>query len=514
MAKAPLSNPIHPRATFLPLAAKSEILVFIMQNGFLLGFIALYLLGTLAVGWWASRRVKTTADFVMAGKGLPMMLVACALFATWFGSETVMGAGAEFAQHGLLGVIEDPFGAALCLFLAGLLVARPLYNLKILTFNDFYRIRFGRTAEITSAVFMVPSYFSWIAAQIVALAIVLEAVSGLEREWGVLLCTSLVVVYTYIGGMWSVAVTDFVQTIAIIIGLLVLTISMVMQVGGFGEMVAAAPPNFFQFFPDLKPTEMISWFAAWITIGLGSIPQQDVFQRVMAAKSVRSSVRACYTSSFMYLTVAMLPLIICYCARILYPELLEGDAQMIIPTMVLQHSGIGMQIFFFGALISAILSTCSGAMLAPATVIGENLVKPLFKQVTDAQLLRIMRISLVGVAIVTGLMALSRNNIFELVGESSAFSLVSLFVPLIAGLYWKRATGTGAIAAMVSGIVMWFITNTYLPPLAESGEYSGTTQVLLEVPAILYGLAASMLGMLVGSYWREGENTLSIEKTT
>jgi Na+/proline symporter len=216
----------------------------------------------------------------------------------------------------------------------------------------------------------------------------------------------------------------------------------------------------------------------------------------------------------MYLTVAMLPLIICYCARILYPELLEGDAQMIIPTMVLQHSGIGMQIFFFGALISAILSTCSGAMLAPATVIGENLVKPLFKQVTDAQLLRIMRISLVGVAIVTGLMALSRNNIFELVGESSAFSLVSLFVPLIAGLYWKRATGTGAIAAMVSGIVMWFITNTYLPPLAESGEYSGTTQVLLEVPAILYGLAASMLGMLVGSYWREGENTLSIEKTT
>jgi Na+/proline symporter len=302
-----------------------------------------------------------------------------------------------------------------------------------------------------------------------------------------------------------VAVTDFVQTIAIIVGLLVLAVSMVTQVGGLGKMVESAPPSFFQFFPEPKPTEVIHWFAAWITIGLGSVPQQDIFQRVMAAKSVRSSVLACYASSIMYLSVAMLPLIICYCGRLLYPELLEGDAQMMIPTMVLQHSGLAMQIFFFGALISAILSTCSGAMLAPATVIGENLVRPLFRNVTDAHLLRIMRLSLVGVAVVTGWMAISRNNIYELVGESSAFSLVSLFVPLLAGLYWKKATGAGAIAAMLGGLGVWFAAYWALPPLAESGEYGGTTQVLLEVPAIIWGLLASFLGMLAGSYWGKSE---------
>jgi len=472
-----------------------------MQNGLLLFFISLYLLGTVAIGWWASRRVKTTADFVMAGRGLPMIMVACALFATWFGSETVLGAGAEFAQHGLLGVIEDPFGAALCLLLAGLLVARPLYKLNILTFNDFYRIRFGKTAEISSAVFMVPSYFSWIAAQIVALAIVLEAVSGLERGWGVVLCTTVVVLYTYVGGMWAVAITDFVQTIAIIVGLLVLATSMVIQVGGFDKMMAAAPPRFFQFFPDPKPTEVVQWFAAWMTIGLGSIPQQDVFQRVMAAKSVRSSVRACYTSSFMYLSVAMLPLLICYCARLLHPELLEGDAQMLIPNMVLRYSSPAMQIFFFGALISAILSTCSGALLAPATVIGENLVRPLFRHLTDAQLLRVMRISLVGVGIVTGGMALSRDNIFELVGESSAFSLVSLFVPLIAGLYWKKATGIGAVASMMAGLGVWVLSIWVWIPMAETGDYVGWPQFLLEMPAIIWGLLASGLGMWLGSFW-------------
>lgn len=472
-----------------------------MQNASLLFFIALYLCATILVGWWASRRVKTTADFVIAGKRLPMFMAACALFATWFGSETVMGASSEFAQHGLLGIIEDPFGAALCLLLAGLLVARPLYNLNLLTFSDFFRLRFGKRSEIVSAIFMVASYFGWIAAQIVALSVVLQVVSGLEREWGVLICTGVVLIYTYIGGMWSVAVTDFVQTIAILVGLSVLAADMVMQVGGLEPMAAAAPPGFFQFFPDPKPSDMVNWFAAIITIGLGSIPQQDVFQRVMGAKTERASVLACYTSSLMYLTVAMLPLIICYCGKMLYPDLLARDPQMLIPSMVLLHSGLGMQVLFFGALLSAILSTCSGAMLAPATVVGENLVRPLFPHLTDASLLKIMRLSLVGVALVTGGMALSRNNIYELVGESSALSLVSLFVPLIAGLYWKRATATGAVAAMTGGMAVWLLALWLLP--GEAAEGAEPLSFWLGVPPILYGLAASGLGMLAGSFWQK-----------
>lgn len=474
-----------------------------MQNGLLLGFIILYLLGTLAIGWWASRRVKTTADFVVAGKRLPMFIVACALFATWFGSETVMGASSEFMEHGLLGVIEDPFGAALCLFLAGLLIARPLYNLNLFTFSDFFRMRYNKATELVSAVFMVPSYFSWIAAQLVALAIILQAVCGLDRTWGVLICTGLVLVYTYIGGMWSVTITDFVQTIVIIVGLLALAAEMVLKVGGFGKMAEAAPPDFFRFFPEPSPINYIQWVAAWMTIGLGSIPQQDVFQRVMAARSVRGSVNACYTSALMYLSVAMLPLLIAYCGRMLYPELLEtGDAQMTIPRLVLQHTGPGMQILFFGALLSAILSTCSGAMLAPATVIGENLVKPLFSHVTDAQLLRIMRYSVVGVAIVTGGMALSRDNIYELVGESSAFSLVSLFTPLLAGLYWKRSSAYGAIASMVAGIVVWCMAMwwTGIVEPAPEGAALTTAQTMAQIPPMMYGFAASIIAMLTGSW--------------
>ncbi|MCS7037423.1 MAG: sodium:solute symporter family protein [Saprospiraceae bacterium] len=472
-----------------------------MQNPVLLLFIALYLLGTLAIGWWAARRVKTTADFVVAGKNLPMFIAACALFATWFGSETVMGASSEFISHGVSGIIEDPMGAALCLFLSGLLIARPLYKRNLYTFSDFFRLRYNRRTEVVSAVFMVPSYFSWIAAQLIALAILLQAVCGLEKVYGVLICTTLVLAYTYVGGMWSVTVTEFVQTIAIIIGLTFLAVKLVLQVGGFEVMAEAAPVDFFQFFPEAKPVPILHWVAAWMTIGLGSIPQQDVFQRVMAARSERASVNACYTSSLMYLSVAALPLIIAYCGRMLYPELSEGDeAQMMIPHLVLQHTGLGTQILFFGALLSAILSTCSGAMLAPATVIGENLIKPMYGSLSDTQLLRIMRLSVVGVAVVTGAMALMRNNIYELVGESSAFSLVSLFTPLLAGLYWKRSTAAGAMAAMIAGILVWALASQWSARYEGLAEGEGTLlEQMAQAPAMLYGFAASIVAMVVVS---------------
>lgn len=470
-----------------------------MQNATLLFFIGLYLLATLLIGWWASRKVHTAADFVVAGKRLPMFVAACALFATWFGSETVMGASSQFAEHGLLGVIEDPFGAALCLFLAGLLVARPLYKLNLLTFSDFFRMRFGKKAEVTSAFFMIPSYFGWIAAQLVALSVVLNVVCGLEREWGVLICTVLVVIYTYLGGMWSVAITDFAQSIAIVAGLLWLALDMVGRVGGFEQMAASAPPGFFRFLPEAKPLNIIEWVAALITIGLGSIPQQDVFQRVMSAKTERASVHACYTSSVMYLTVAFLPLIICYCARLLYPELMKEDTQRMIPVMVLQHQGLGMQILFFGALLSAILSTCSGALLAPATVLGENLIRPLYKHIGDAQLLRIMRLSVVGVALVTCAMAIKRDDIYELVGESSTLSLVSLFVPLIGGLYWKKATSTGAILSMTVGMGAWLLALSVLPPVAAKATPGSTLYLFASIPPMLYGLAVSAIALWAGS---------------
>ncbi|MCB0563249.1 MAG: sodium:solute symporter family protein, partial [Phaeodactylibacter sp.] len=269
----------------------------------LIAFIILYLLVTLLIGWWASTKVHSTQDFVIAGRNLPMFVAACALFATWFGSETIMGASSEFVENGLIGVVEDPFGAALCLVLVGAFFARPLYRLNILTFNDFFRLRYGRSAEFISAIFMIPSYFGWIAAQMVAMSIILSAVTGITAFEGIMICTIVVVIYTYIGGMWAVSVTDFIQTIMIVIGLLLIAYQVGTAAGGIRKVLASTPDGFFNFLPEASFDGVIHYIAAWITIGLGSIPQQDVFQRVMAARSAKTAVRASYLSGFMYLTI-------------------------------------------------------------------------------------------------------------------------------------------------------------------------------------------------------------------
>lgn len=452
----------------------------------LISFIVLYLFTTILIGWYASKFVKTSSDFAIAGRRMPTYVVASGLFATWFGSETVMGASSEFVEHGILGVIEDPFGAALCLLLIGLFFARPLYRLNILTFSDYFRIRYDRKVEWISAIFMIPSYFSWIAAQLVALAIVLQSIIGIPFVYGIIICAAVVLFYTFVGGMWSVAITDTVQTAIIIIGMLVLMLELVGEVGGYKQILKHTPPDFFKFTPKENTiTSWITYFGAWVTIGWGSIPQQDIFQRTLSAKSEKVAVQSAYLSALMYLTVASMPLIIALCGTILYADLKQSDSQMLIPILVLKHSGIGMQILFFGALLSAILSTCSGAILAPATVLGENLIKPLYgEKISDKKLLKIMRFSVIGITLIGVALSLYKSEIYELVGESSALSLVALFVPLVAGLYWKKANSIGAILSMTLGTGVWTFFEFY------------ETQI----PSMIWGLLASIFGMFLGSY--------------
>ncbi|UZR93899.1 sodium:solute symporter family protein [Chondrinema litorale] len=453
--------------------------------------IVCYLIITILIGFWASRLVKNSEDFVLAGRSLPLPLAASAMFATWFGSETILGSSSEFVQHGLIGVVEDPFGAALCLLLVGVFFARPLYKMKILTFGDFYRVKFGKKAELIASLFLVPSYFGWIAAQFVAIGLILNVVLGIPLAMGMIGGTVAVLIYTYIGGMWAISITDFMQTIIIVAGLLFLAFSLSDHAGGVATVIDKAPEGFFNFTPEFSYTGITTYIAAWITIGLGSIPQQDVFQRVMAAKSADISVKASYISAAMYLTIGFIPLFIGLCSKQLYPELMEGDAQLVIPNVVLMHGNLFLQIMFFGALLSAIMSTSSGAILAPASILAENIIKPYMKNTDDKKLLQMMRLSVVLVTVFSLILANMQGNIFDLVSMSSAFSLVSLFIPMIAGLYFPSFSEKAAILSMFSGMTGWLIFEHYP----------------VETPSILIGLLFAFVGLMVGRLFPKSKNT-------
>jgi SSS family transporter len=450
----------------------------------LVAFVIFYLALNLGVGWWASKKVHSTQDFVLAGRSLPFALATMVTFATWFGSETILGAPKEFVHGGVLAIIEEPFGAALGLFLVGAIYARKLYPLPVLTFSDYFRLRFGAFSEMLSAIIMIPSYFGWISAQLVALGLTMHLLLPISVETGIIIGALLVMAYTLLGGMWSISVTDFFHNIILIVGLLFLAYLLWAKVPDFNQLIATQPNHFFRAIPiENTWKDWLVYGAAWITIGFGSIPQQDIFQRVMSAKNEKIAARASIAAGAMYLTIALLPLLIAFIAVRLYPTLLSED-ELLIPTLVMKFTPRAMQVLFLGALLSALLSTTSGAILAPASVLGENILKPLMKRPSDKIVLLFIRISIVLVTLACIIMAIERQNIFELVGEASAFSLVSLFIPLNAGLWWKRTTPWGSHLSMVLGLVIWGYFHFINPS---------------EIPAVWYGLLAGLIGLLLGN---------------
>jgi SSS family solute:Na+ symporter len=421
---------------------------------------------------------------MLAGRSLPIVLSSAALFATWFGSETVFGASSEFLKHGLYGVIEDPFGAALCLILFGAFFARKLYNMNLLTLGDFFKIRFGKKTELVASVCLAPPYVGYIAAQLVAMGLILNVVTGMELWIGIVLSSVVVTLYTYIGGMWAISITDFFQSIIIIVGLLVLAVILAGKSGGVLSVLSEVPQENFKFFPNPDGKEIVIYLAAWSVLGLGSLPSQDVFQRTMSSGSAKTAVWSCYIGAGLYLTIAMLPLFISLCTKHLYPDQIGSDTQLTLPNMVLTHTSMPIQILFFGSLLSAIMSTTSSAILAPASIFSENFVKPLWgNRFTDKQLLILTKISVLLFSAVGTAMACMRSNIYELVGESSILSLVSLFIPLTLGLYWKKANSVGALLAMIFGIGSWLYFE-YFP---------------IEIPSLVPAVIMSCLAMITGS---------------
>jgi SSS family transporter len=461
----------------------------------LITFVVLYLVASVAIGLFAAKRVKNTADYAVAGRSLALPVVIATTFATWFGSETVLGVSARFVSGGLGAVVEDPFGASMCLVLVGLFFAYKLYQKHLITLGDYYRQRFGRTIEIVCSVMIIFSYLGWVAAQVTALGLVFNMLSqgAISVPWGMFIGISVVLVYTLFGGMWSVALTDFVQMIVIGLGLIAIAWFAADLAGGAGKVIDyAAAEGKFQFFPTGGAKEWVFFFAAAITMMLGSIPQQDVFQRVMSSNSAETAVRGPVIGGTLYFLFALIPMFVVTAAvLVMGPEaqaLLKDDPQKVLPTLVLQHMPVLLQVAFFGALLSAIMSTASATLLAPSTAFVENILRNMLPGMSDKATLKAMRLSVLVLAVVVLSYAISMQgtSIYELVSGAYQVPLVGAFVPLVFGLYWKRATTQGALASVVLGLGTWVVFLA-TPALSEA------------FPQQLAGLLAALAGMVVGS---------------
>jgi SSS family solute:Na+ symporter len=466
------------------------------MNTTLITSVVIYLLATLAIGVWAGTRIKNTSDFAVAGRSLPLIMVVTTTFATWFGAETVMGIPARFVQGGLNAIVEDPFGAGFCLILVGIFFAARLYKLNLLTIGDYYRQRYGKGIEIFCSVAIIISYLGWVAAQITALGLVFTVLTNgaMSESVGMIVGTLAVLIYVVAGGFLAVAITDFIQMIVLVIGLSIIAFFAADLAGGADQVFAMAhKDNLWNFLPPPKFHDVVFFIGAAVTMMLGSIPQQDVFQRVMSAKNAPTARAGAIIGGASYILFAFVPMFIVASAVLVMGdagmEMAKNDYQRLLPTFVLTKMPLMMQIIFFGALLSAIKSTSSATLLAPSTSFVENILKHIRPGMSDKQQLLAVRISIVvfSAIVLSYAILMQGTSIYELVSSAYQVTLVAAFVPLVMGMYWQRATTQGAIVSIVAGMTTWIL---FFPQLTTWGEH---------FPGQLAGLVAAFIGIVAGS---------------
>lgn len=453
----------------------------------------------LAIGWWTRGRIKDHEDFLVAGRRLPLHLAWATILATWFGAGAMLTSTDTVRAKGLVGAALDPIGAGITLFLAGLLLARPLWEMRLLTLADFYGQRFGTRTERLSAVLMIPTYFGWIAAQFVALAHLLELVFGLDPALGILLVAIVGLAFTLLGGMWSVTLIDAAQITIVAIGLIVLAGSVLGELGG-GSIVEGIAKLGRDTPPEklvLVPTEDLAAFVSWtgvVAVGaLGNLPGQDLTQRIFASRTSNTAVWACHIAAILYFGLGVLTLTLGLAADLVAPE---GSASKATMTLL---AGLFLSpwaaVLFVLAVMSAVLSTIDSAILSPASVLAQNVLAPKWPSI---DLLKLNRWSVVGVTIASVITAYLGESAYELLESAYELGLVSLLVPLLMGLRTKVGGERAALASMIVGTLLWCVHfglgwESFFAPMIDP--------LGLPLPVAMTSAFVGLLAYLIAARW-------------
>ncbi|HEX9726290.1 MAG TPA: sodium:solute symporter family protein [Vicinamibacteria bacterium] len=421
--------------------------------------IVVYVAAMYALSLAVRSRIHDTEDFIVAGRRLPLSLAWATLLATWFGAGTILAVSEEVTRDGFRPAALDPLGAGFCLILAGLFFAKPLWEMGLLTLSDFFRRRFGPTAEILSACIMVPTYFGWVAAQLVALAGMLELFFGIDLPVGILLVAVVATGYTLLGGMWSVTLTDAVQIALVLVGLVVLAIAALGELGngsaalGLLRLREETPPEMLELIPTDSLRSFLDWMALFCVGALGNIPGQDLMQRIFASKSAVVAKRASILAGVAYLTFGLIPIMLGFAARLLVPQEITRS---ILPALASLFLSPVLLVTFTVALISAVLSTIDSALLSPASVLSQNI----FERFNTRQRIASLTLNRIAVLIVAAGsvgFAFLGESAYALLEDAYELPLVALFVPLTLGLKTRSVRERAAIASMLVGSGLWVI---------------------------------------------------------
>jgi len=421
------------------------------------------------VGYWASRRVKTASDYIVAGRRLPIYMVGASVMATWFAAETLMGASSTAYQYGFQGVLFDPFGASACLFITGFFFTRLMRRARYLTLVDFFERRYGRVMTILSSLAQLATYFVWTGAQMVAAGTIVHALfPSVPAYVGMIIVAIWVSGYTMLGGMLADTMLDFIQMFFTAGGITLIFLYVLKAVGGWGGLTGITEtlynPEPFTMLPDAAGTGYLGYlgimgimyyFAAWMSIGLGSVPTQDLFQRSMSARNEPTAVWGTYMAGVLYLFFGIMSPVIGIMMFKLAPGMESSEGVLV--KAALDYLPPVLTAIFIAALASALMSTSDSSLLAGASVVTENLMPMLGKKLDEKEKVKWTRIWVAIIGFVAIIIAISAAVIYEVGVVAWTILLVGLFAPFALGMYWKKSNSYGAIAAFVGGFGSWLI---------------------------------------------------------
>ncbi len=397
------------------------------------------------------RGLRDEQDYLLAGRSLRLPLLTMTIFATWFGAEACIGAAGAIYENGLTGARIDPFGYALCILFMGWFFARKLWNRKLMTLADFYRQRYGAFAEKFGVLLMVPPSVIWAAAQILAFGQILSASSTMAIEFSIGFAAFIVITYTTLGGMLADVISDFIQGIVLILGLVILFVVILMNLPDPELLRASFSPKRLSF--RGVDESWMSVINGWSIPFIGSLFAAELVNRVLASNSAEIAHRGALIASGLYLLVGFLPLTL----GLIGPSVLPGlsDGEQILPLLAQQYLSPVLYVIFIGALVSAILSTVDSALLSAGALFSHNLIVPMLQQPTEKQKMFYARIAVVSFGVIAYVLALNADSVYGLVVEASAFGSTGIFTCCVMGLTQNRGGPVTAGASMLVGIVSY-----------------------------------------------------------
>jgi Na+/proline symporter len=395
--------------------------------------------------------MSSEADYILAGRRLGVALVTFSVFATYYGAEAIVASGGAVYARGLAGALVDPVGYAIAIVIVGLFFARALWSRGLTTFADLFRRRYSPGVERLVVVILLPGSIIWAAAQVRAFGQVMSLNSGLDLKTAITIAAVLVAAYSVVGGLLADAVTDTIQGVAVLAGLIILGAIVAVEVGGIPAGLGTVEAGRLSL---VTPEESLLARLEHLAIPIcGTIVAVELISRFLGARSANVAAAGTITGGAIYLSIGLVPVFL----GLVGPSLLPAaqDAEQIVAKLAeLYLPGI-LYVAFAGAIISAILSAVHSALHAPASQISHNIIVRTIPYLSERGKLWAVRLTVMALSIVAFLIALSSEGIHELVETASAFGSAGVFVATLFALYTGFGGPASAYASIVTGMLLW-----------------------------------------------------------